>query len=225
MTAPTIVFDLDGTLVDTAPDLVESLNHTIAVANLEPVTYADLTNLVGQGARVMIARAFALRGTPLSDDELPALLDRFIDHYKAHMPGESRPFPGLLAALDRLTEAGFNLAVCTNKLEELALPLIEKLDMAHYFKAIAGGDTFAVRKPDPGHLTSTIERAGGDPRLAVMVGDSDNDILAARNAEIPSIAVPFGYSHEPIESLGADRLIRHFDELDAELIGELLGNR
>ncbi|MCM2399215.1 phosphoglycolate phosphatase [Rhizobium sp. S95] len=225
MTAPTIVFDLDGTLVDTAPDLVESLNHTIAVANLEPVTYDDLTHLVGQGARVMIARAFALRGAPLSDEELPALLDRFIEHYKANMPGQSRPFPGLIDALDRLTEAGFNLAVCTNKLEALALPLIEKLDMTHYFKAIAGGDTFAVRKPDPGHLTSTIERAGGNPRLAVMVGDSDNDILAARNAAIPSIAVPFGYSHEPIESLGADRLIRHFDELDAALIGELLGHR
>ncbi len=225
MTAPTIVFDLDGTLVDTATDLVQSLNHTIEVADLEPVTYADLTHLVGQGARVMIARAFALRGAPLSDDELPALLDRFIEHYKSNMPGESRPFPGLLAALDRLTDAGFNLAVCTNKMEALALPLIEKLDMTRYFKAIAGGDTFAVRKPDPGHLTSTIERAGGDPRLAVMVGDSDNDILAARNASIPSIAVPFGYSHEPIENLGADRLIRHFDELDAALIGELLSNR
>lgn len=222
MPAPTIVFDLDGTLVDTAPDLVESLNHTIAAVGLHPVTYDDLTHLVGQGARTMIERAFTLRGQPLEPESLPALLDRFISHYAANMPGASQPFPGLVDALDRLSADGFVLAVCTNKMESLALPLIEKLGLPDRFAAITGGDTFAVRKPDPGHLTGTILKAGGAVDRAVMIGDSINDILAARNAAVPSIAVPFGYSDEPVETLGADRIIRHFDELTPSLIAELL---
>ena len=222
MTQTTIVFDLDGTLVDTAPDLVASLNHTIAIHDLAPVGYGDLTHLVGQGARVMIARAFALRGVPLDDAQLPALLERFINHYKSGMPGESRPYPGLVAALERLAAEGFTLAVCTNKMEELARPLIEKLGLTHHFAAITGGDTFAVRKPDAGHLTGTIEKAGGNPRRALMIGDSVNDILAARNAGIPSVAVPFGYSDPPIESLGASRIINHFDELTVALVHELV---
>lgn len=223
MKAPTIVFDLDGTLVDTAPDLVASLNHTIAAAGLAPVGYEDLTHLVGQGARAMIARAFALRGAVLPETDLEPLLDRFISHYMAEIPGKSLPYPGLVPALDRLGAAGFALAVCTNKLERLAVPLIDKLGLKHHFAAIAGGDTFAVRKPDPGHLTATIERAGGDPGRAVMIGDSINDILAARNAGIPSIVVPFGYSDCPVEDLGANHQISHFDELTVDLILELIG--
>ncbi len=224
MTQTTIVFDLDGTLVDTAPDLVASLNHTIAVQNLAPVGYDDLTHLVGQGARVMITRAFALRDVPLDEKELPALLERFINHYKAGMPGESRAYPGLVAALERLAAEGFTLAVCTNKLEELARPLIEKLGLTHHFAAITGGDTFPVRKPDARHLTGTIEKAGGHPARALMIGDSINDILAARNAGIASIAVPFGYSDTPIENLGASRIINHFDELTVALVNELVEN-
>ena len=221
LTATTIVFDLDGTLIDTAPDLVESLNHTIAARDLPPVGYEDLTHLVGQGARVMIQRAFALRGAPLADDEIPALLDRFIDHYEAGMPGKSLPYPGLVDALDRLRAAGFRMAVCTNKMERLALPLIERLDLTGYFDAIAGGDTFAFRKPDPAHILATVERAGGTPDKVLMIGDSINDILAARNGNIPSIAVPFGYSDMPVEDLGASYVIGHFDELTVELVEQL----
>jgi len=225
MTAATIVFDLDGTLVNTAPDLIASLNYTIAAAGLAPVTYDDLTHLVGQGAKVMIERAFALRGIILAPQALPPMLSRFVDHYLETMPGDSTPFPGLPEALVRLADSGFILAVCTNKLENLAVPLMDKLGLAGHFAAITGGDTFAMRKPAAGHLIGTIERAGGDPGYAIMVGDSDNDILAARNAGIPSIAVPFGYSGEPIESLGADRIIHHFDELTAELVREMLEAR
>lgn len=223
MTSPatTIVFDLDGTLVDTAPDLVASLNHTIAIKGLPPVSYEDLTHLVGQGARVMIARAFALRGASLAEDELPALLERFIDHYAAGMPGQSRPYPGLTEALERLRDAGHLLAVCTNKMEGLARPLIEKLGLTGYFAAITGGDTFAVRKPDAAHLTGTVEMAGGVAHKALMIGDSINDILAARNAGIPSIAVPFGYSDVAIDTLGASEVIGHFDELTLELVERL----
>ncbi len=223
MTATTIVFDLDGTLVDTAPDLVESLNHTIAARDLAPVGYEDLTHLVGQGARVMIQRAFALRNTPLADDDIPALLDRFIDHYQAGMPGKSRPYPGLIEALDRLKVAGYRLAVCTNKMERLAIPLIDRLELASYFATVAGGDTFAFRKPDPAHILATVERAGGKPDKVLMIGDSINDILAARNGNIPSIAVPFGYSDVPVETLGASHIIGHFDELTVELVERLLG--
>jgi phosphoglycolate phosphatase len=221
LTATTIVFDLDGTLIDTAPDLVESLNHTIAARNLDPVSYEDLTHLVGQGARVMIQRAFALRGVSLAEDELPALLDRFIDHYEAGMPGKSHPYPGLIEALTRLKEKGYILAVCTNKMERLAIPLIERLELTAYFATIAGGDTFAFRKPDPAHIQATVERAGGNAHKVLMIGDSINDILAARNGNIPSIAVPFGYSDVPVEELGASHIIRHFDELTIELVERL----
>lgn len=222
LTATTIVFDLDGTLIDTAPDLVESLNHTIAARDLKPVSYEDLTHLVGQGARVMIQRAFALRGAPLREDEIPALLDRFIDHYEAGMPGKSRLYPGLLDALNRLKAAGCILAVCTNKMERLAVPLLNSLALTDYFAAIAGGDTFAFRKPDPAHILATVERAGGTSNKVLMIGDSINDILAARNGGIPSIAVPFGYSDVAVEELGASHIIRHFDELTVELVQILL---
>jgi phosphoglycolate phosphatase len=223
LTATTIVFDLDGTLIDTAPDLVESLNHTIAARDLAPVSYEDLTHLVGQGARVMIQRAFALRGAPLAEDDIPALLDRFIDHYQAGMPGKSRLYPGLIEALDRLKAAGYRLAVCTNKMERLAIPLIERLELADYFSTIAGGDTFAFRKPDPAHILATVKRAGGKPDKVLMIGDSINDILAARNGNIPSIAVPFGYSDVPVESLGASHVMTHFDQLTVELVDQLVG--
>ena len=222
MPAPTVVFDLDGTLVDTAPDLVASLNHTIAFHGLDPVTYKDLTHLVGHGARAMIERSFKLRGHPLDEDEFPAMLDRFIKHYLANMPGESKPYPGLTASLDSLRDAGMLLAVCTNKMESLARPLIEGLGLSGYFAAITGGDTFPVRKPDPAHLTGTVDLAGGDISRTVMVGDSLNDLKVAVNASVPSIAVPFGYSDVPIQTLNPTVLISHFNELTPELVTSLL---
>lgn len=220
--APLVVFDLDGTLVDTAPDLVASLNHTIAFHGLEPVSYDDLTHLVGHGARAMIERAFRLRGNPLDEAELPVMLERFLAHYRAGMPGESRPYPGLTAALDRLREAGFGLAVCTNKPEEMAKLLIDGLNLSHYFVAITGGDTYPVRKPDPAHLIGTVELAGGDIKKTVMVGDSLNDLKVAVNAGTPSIGVPFGYSDVPIETLNPTVMISHFDELTPELVTRLI---
>lgn len=220
--APTVVFDLDGTLIDTAPDLVASLNHTIAAHGLAPVGYEDLTHLVGHGARAMIERSFRLRGNPLDEAELPAMLDRFIAHYLAGMPGDSRPYPGLTASLDRLRDAGMILAVCTNKMEGLARPLIEGLGLSSYFAAITGGDTFPVRKPDPAHLVGTVERAGGDIGQTVMIGDSLNDLKVAVNAGVPSIGVPFGYSDVPIQTLDPTVLIDHYDQLTPELVSSLL---
>ena len=222
MPNPLVVFDLDGTLVDTAPDLVASLNHTIAAHGLAPVTYEDLTHLVGHGARAMIERAFRLRGNPLDETELPAMMDRFVEHYLAGMPGDSQPYPGLTASLDGLRDAGMKLAVCTNKMESLARPLIDGLNLGGYFAAITGGDTFPVRKPDPAHLTGTVELAGGDIRHTVMVGDSLNDLKVAVNAGVPSIGVPFGYSDVPIQTLDPTVLITHYDQLTPELVISLL---
>jgi phosphoglycolate phosphatase len=225
MTAPLVIFDLDGTLIDTAPDLIESLNHTIAAADLAPVTFDDLTHLVGQGARVMIRRAFELRKVELDESQTEALLDRFLEHYRAHMPGKSSPFPGVAACIERLSAAGMTLAVCTNKLEGLANPLLDTLGLTSHFAAVTGGDTFAVRKPDAAHILGTIERAGGDPSRSIMIGDSINDILAAKNAGIPSVAVDFGYSDLPVASLSPDRVISHFDELDVALVEELIARQ
>jgi phosphoglycolate phosphatase len=222
MTAPLVIFDLDGTLIDTAPDLVSSLNYTIAAADLAPVTYDDLTHLVGQGARVMIRRAFELRGVSIDDEAVEPLLQRFLAHYKSEMPGGSKPYPALIEALDRLSDAGMRLAVCTNKLEELAIPLMEKLGLSDRFAAITGGDSFPVRKPDARHILGTIEKAGGDPTTTIMIGDSVNDILAARNAGIPSIAVTFGYSDVPVEALDPDHVIEDYAELTPDLVRELL---
>lgn len=221
MAAPLAVFDLDGTLIDTAPDLIGSLNHTIGAAGLAPVTYEDLTHLVGHGAKAMIERSFALRGQPLDEERYPAMLERFISHYEAGMPGKGRPYPGVLDAMDRLSEAGVLLAVCTNKMEGLARALLRTNGLTGRFAAITGGDTFAVRKPDAAHLIGTVERAGGDPARTVMIGDSLNDILVAQNAGMPSIAVPFGYSDRPIEDLKPSRIIGHYDELTPALLEEL----
>jgi len=225
LTSPLVIFDLDGTLVDTAPDLIDSLNYAIAADGLAPTTFADLTHLVGQGARVMIKRAFALRNKPLADDELEPLYERFIAHYIEKMPGESVPYPGLTQALDRLSSAGFTLAVCTNKTTVLALPLLEKLGLSNRFSTITCGDTFEWRKPDGRHILGTIEKAGGDPAKSVMVGDSGNDILAAKNANVPSIGVTFGYTDVPMAELEPDVTIDNFDELDAMLIERLISKR
>lgn len=224
MTPALVVFDLDGTLLDTHADLVESLNYTIAELGVAPVSYDSLTHLVGHGAKVMIERACSFRGHPLSQEQLPALLNRFIAHYTDNMPGHTAPYPGLVEAMDQLKSAGCKLAICTNKLEGLARSLIEKLELSPYFDAITGGDTFVVRKPDAQHLLGTIDRAGGHARNTVMIGDSVNDILVARNASVPSIAVPFGYSDVPVETLGPTHVITHFNELTPALVDELIAD-
>ena len=222
MTKPLIIFDLDGTLVDTAPDLMSSLNHVLEADGLEPVDYASINTLVGQGARSMIERAYELREATLEPERLQQHMDLLRAHYMAEMPGQSRPFPGAVAALERLKQEGFQFAVCTNKLEDMARPLLEKLELSVWFSAVAGGDTFAVKKPDARHVLGTIELAGGTREAAIMIGDSVNDIKAAANAGIPSIAVPFGYSDVPVDQLSPNAIIEHFDDLTPDLVTALL---
>jgi len=220
---PLVIFDLDGTLIDTSPDLVASLNHTIAAEGLEPVTYDDLTHLVGQGVHMMITRAYAMRERALDEETRTRLFNRFMDFYLDTMPGASKPYPGVLDALDRLEAAGMKLAVCTNKLESLTFPLLEKLGLKDRFGTITGGDTFTWRKPDARHILGTIEKAGALTSRAIMIGDSVNDIAAAKNAAIPSIAVPFGYSDVPVETLDPSLVIQHYDELTPAVVTQLIG--
>ncbi|MBB5751071.1 phosphoglycolate phosphatase [Prosthecomicrobium pneumaticum] len=214
MTSPILVFDLDGTLVDTADDLVATLNVVLEEAGLGGVTGAQTRAMVGHGARVLIERALAAKGAERAPDEVDALLARYIKHYGANIAVASRPFPGVEAALDRFSARGFALAVCTNKLEHLSLRLLDALGLSPRFAAICGADTFAVRKPDPLMLTETIRRAGGDAARAVMIGDSATDIDTARAAGIPVVAVDFGYTPVPVTELSPDVVISHYDALD-----------
>ena len=220
-----IVLDLDGTLVDTAPDLLDCTNAILSDEGLAPVTRADLADLVGQGARAMLDAAMTLRASPPTQDRLDTLVPRFIERYTEEMPGRSRPFEGAEAMMDALLGRGHRFAVCTNKLEGLARPLLDALGLSDRMNAICGPDTFDVRKPDPRHLRWTIERADGNSADAVMVGDSYNDIEVARRAGVPSIGVTFGYSREPIERLAPDAVIESLTEIDEALLARLLSSR
>ncbi len=171
--------------------------------------------------KVMIERAFAAEGKSVDKRHLEDLLAEFLAHYTAHMPGRSQPFPGVQATLERFAAAGWLLAVCTNKYENLSQRLIGALGLASHFSAICGQDTFDFRKPDPRHLTATIEMAGGDPGRAVMIGDSRTDIDTAKAAGIPVVAVDFGYTDRPVSEFEPSRVISHFDELTVELAERL----
>jgi phosphoglycolate phosphatase len=218
MSGLTVVFDLDGTLVDTAPDLIETLNVVFAREGLPPVDQATARNMIGGGARRMIESGLKFEGRPLTAGAVDRMFADFIAYYTDHIADRSRPFPGLDTALDRLAAGGCRLAVCTNKLEALSRLLLDELDLSRRFVAICGQDTFGIQKPDPEILHRTIRAAGGRDRHAVMVGDSGTDIATARAAGIPVVAVDFGYSEIPIKELGPDRLIGHFDELAAAVL-------
>jgi phosphoglycolate phosphatase len=215
MSASTLVFDLDGTLIDTAPDLVDTLNVVFAREGLPPVPYEVARNLIGGGARMMIARGIEAEGRVAAPAELERLFRDFIAHYSEHIADRSRPFPGLVEALDALAAEGWRFAVCTNKLENLSVLLLDQLGLTHRFAVVCGQDTFGVQKPDPEVLRRTVAAAGGSLRNAIMIGDSLTDIRVARAAGIPVIAVDFGYTERPVSELGPDRIISSFVQLPA----------
>ncbi len=224
MDRPTIVFDLDGTLVDTAPDLLDSLNHTLGAGGAAPSDVAGFRQFVGHGARVLIERAYHAQRRPLPVNEHDRLFALFLEHYGANIPGQSKPFPGVVEALDRFRAAGYLLAVCTNKTEDFSRRLLVGLGMSGYFEAICGQDTFAFRKPDPRHLTETIRLAGGAPETSVMVGDSRTDIDTAKAAGIPVVAVDFGYTDRHVREFEPSIVISHFDELTVALAEKLIAS-
>src|SRR6266849_8059226 len=210
-----VVFDLDGTLVDTAPDLINALNVVLDREGLPPVPLHSARNMIGAGARRLIERGLELDGRAATTQDITRLTGDFIDYYAAHIADTSRPFEGLESALDDLTAGGYRFAVCTNKLEWLSKLLLDQLGLSFRFSAICGADTFGVSKPDPAILRQTVARAGGQLSSTIMVGDAGPDIGVARRAGIPVIGVEFGYTEVPIADLKPDRLIGHMAELPA----------
>lgn len=210
-----IIFDLDGTLVDTAPDLIETLNIILTREGFEAVPPEKARNAIGGGVKPLLERGLASRGNSVAPARLDELYNEYLDYYAAHIADQSRAFPGLEESLDTLAAEGCTFSVCTNKLEWLSIKLLNELNLAQRFAAICGQDTFRIAKPNPEVLLRTIAKAGGDASRAIMVGDSNTDILTARAAGVPVIAVDFGYTETPVTELAPDIVISSFDALPA----------
>jgi phosphoglycolate phosphatase len=216
LSGATIAFDLDGTLVDTAPDLVAALNAVLAEQGLAPLPFEDARMMVGRGAKALIEQGYAATGLPLPPELAPDLFELFIEIYLARIARESRPFEGLVETLEALTSDGARLCVCTNKRTDLSLALLDALDLTRHFDAIVGADKAPAAKPDGRHLICAVELAGGDIARALMVGDSITDVTAARNAGAPVVVTSFGYTDIEPGKLGADAVIESFAELPAQ---------
>lgn len=209
----TVVFDLDGTLVDTAPDLVDATNHALAARGLPGVPEAGLRPWISFGARRMVVEALARHRQSAEPEEIDELHGVFLSYYESNIANRSRPYEGVVDALETLSAEGAICAVCTNKRAALSHRLLDALDLSRHFRAVAGRDTFPVCKPDPAHLTGAIEMAAGKKARAVMIGDSMTDVATAKAAGIPVIAVSFGYTDIPASRFGADRVIERYERL------------
>ncbi len=213
----TIVFDLDGTLIDSALDVGLAVSRVLKDEGLPELDGATARSLMGEGGKVMIQRAFAKAGRALDDKALNALTRRFIGYYKDNPIAHTMPYPGVPQTLAALRDAGARMAVCTNKFEAPARQILQALELMPFLDDVAGADTFDVRKPDGGHITQLVARMNADLRHAVMVGDSMHDVHAARHAGIPVVAVAWGYTVQEPATFGADRLIERFADLPQAL--------
>jgi len=222
MNSPALVFDLDGTLVDTAPDLIGALNAVLVSQGRSTVKVDDVRHLVGHGALVMLDRAMQMTGEAVAADRLPGLLDAFIAHYRTHIAAESRPFPGVEETLETLKRDGARMGVLSNKPEELTALLIPALGLSRFFCAIHGAGRLEVVKPNARVFHHVIEEMGGEGAGTVMIGDSQTDVATARAAGCPVIVLTYGYSSVPVAALGADRLTGDFRDIP-RLVKELLG--
>ena len=222
---PLVIFDLDGTLIDTAPDLAAALNHCLGVDGHEADALEVVRPHAGHGARAMLTAAYERRGQVLSEPDMLLALDRFLGHYEAHIADASLPYPHVVPAMDALAAAGSALAVCTNKREGLARLLLDTLDLSVRFAAICGADTVQNRKPHPGHIEETVARAGGSRDSAVMIGDSAADIEAADAAGVPSVLVDFGYAPDEGARRKASIQISDYRSLTPKLITDLVASR
>jgi phosphoglycolate phosphatase len=211
----TIAFDLDGTLVDSAPDLIGTLNRMLAPRGYPAVPLSSARHLVGHGARALLRHGFAEAGAVWDEAAEPELFDRFIDDYVDHIADDSRAFEGVVETLDHLSARGALLCVATNKRTDLAEALIEALGLSRHFVVIAGPDRVSARKPDGAHVREAVRLAGGDPARSVMVGDATTDTGSARAAGVPCVVAGFGYNDAPLSELGGDIVIDCF----ADLIG------
>lgn len=207
-----VIFDLDGTLVDSAPDLMAATNRILTRHGRRPVALEEVRRFVGHGARALITRGFAATGEALADGALEPLYQEFVASYADNIAEGSRAFPGVEALLERCRMEGVALGVCTNKLEGLSVKLLAELGLGHYFGAVVGPDTLGIAKPDPRPLLETAARLGlAKGGRAIMIGDSETDILTARAAGMPVIAVPFGYTPRPVSEFAPDALVEHYD--------------
>ncbi len=220
MSYPLLIFDLDGTLVDTAPDILATLERTLAAFGFETSDGSVSMQMIGRGSRSMIEQALDAQGRAAPAELVSDMHAAFLVDYADHICDESRVYPGVEGCLDRFAEAGWRLAVCTNKLEALSVSLLENLNMADRFAAVCGADTVAACKPHAGHIIETAERSGGDLEKTIMVGDSVSDVGAARAAKVPVIGVTFGYTPTPMRMLEPDLLLDDFGSLThADAVG------
>lgn len=210
-----VIFDLDGTLVDSAPDLADALDDLLIENGREPLGLAVGRALIGHGMDNLVRQGLARRGMTVGDDALRPFADRFRAIYATRLSRRTRPYEGVETALDRLAAEGWRLAVCTNKLELYARRILADLGLAARFAVVSGPDTFGVAKPDPRQLLRTIEAAGAGGMPAVMVGDSEVDVALAKAARVPIIAVTYGYAKTPLADLAPDALAERFDEVPA----------
>ncbi|MGH6924178.1 MAG: HAD hydrolase-like protein [Propylenella sp.] len=225
MAPPLLVFDLDGTLVDTAPDLLATLDAVLPRHGFRAPADPGLRNAIGHGARRLIEEALSRQKVTLAEPALDALFRDFLVHYEANICAGSRLYPGADALLERFAAAGWTFAVCTNKKERLSRLLLQALGVAEKFAAVCGGDTFGACKPDPAHLFGTIAAAGGTPNRTVMAGDSRTDFDTAERAGVAFVGVTFGYTTVPMADLRPDLLIEDFDALSPEAAARLFAQR
>ncbi len=209
----TIAFDLDGTLVDSAPDIHRALAEIMVAEGLPPASLEEVRKFIGHGARATIVRAAAVHGVFYEGVHLDRLTEAFTRLYASDIAALTRPWPGVEAALRRLANVGAIFCVCTNKRDYLSKQLLDALGMSHWFAAVVGADGVELKKPHPDHFIAAVQAADGDPARALMVGDSAADVCAAKGAGAPVAVVSFGYTDTAPELLGADAVFSHFDEL------------
>ena len=212
MPVDALIFDLDGTLVDTAPDLWAATNHVMKTLKRRPVTMEEVRSFVGHGAKALIARGCEATGDPVDARAIESLYQEFVIYYAANIAEASKPYPGLIAFLNKARAEGIAMGVCTNKLESLSVRLVHAMGLAPYFGAIVGPDTIGVAKPDPRPLRETLQRLGKVDARVVMFGDSETDIKTAQNAGVPIVAVSFGYTPRHVSVFNPTRVIDHYDE-------------
>ncbi|KQP44499.1 MAG: HAD-IA family hydrolase [Brevundimonas sp.] len=217
----TIAFDLDGTLVDSAPDLIGTLNRMLVEEGLPPVPMESASTLIGSGARALLVHGFEAAGAPVERAKSDELFERFLVDYAVHIADGSQPFEGVVETLERLSERGAILVVATNKRSDLSELLLGKLDLTRHFAAIVGPDRVSARKPSGAHLKEAVVIAGGDPERAIMVGDAAPDADAAKDAGMPCILTTFGFTPTPVEDLGGDVLIDAFEDVEEAIDGIL----
>ena len=208
----TILFDLDGTIVDTAPDLMGAHNHVMKKFGLHQKELGDIKHLAGRGAWVMMQRSFKEQIT--NEKIKKEMVKEFLDHYSKNIDKESKPIKGVVDFLKWAKSKKISMAVCTNKQERLAVDLLKKIKLAEYFEYIAGSDTFDFNKPDPRHLTNVVEILGGDINKTIMVGDSEVDSQSAHNAKVPFILVEDGYTEKSVNQIPHDILVKDFTNFE-----------